>query len=514
MVWSPMKARSPAIPSTVDILFLLLVALVPLSTSRRLFGADGDIGRHLRVGEDILRGHSLFFEDHYSYTMQGQPFVPYEWLSEILFALAHRIGGLPAVAVLTGLVIAVTYSLVVVFLRRGGVDALLAFLIGTLSALLGSVHWLPRPHIFTSLGALLLLYLLERGRPSTLWLFVPLFVVWANLHGGFIYGLILIGVYLAGDLVEMVSCKKGIWLQRAKYHGAALVVSGLASFANPSGPRLFAHVTGYLGNRFLVDRTQEYMSPDFHELTGQLFLGVLILVVVVLALRTQRPSYPRLLLLAVNLAFALYSGRNIPLFAVTALPVFALDVDPQWRQLSVARRFRVAVANGELKSVPGVWASLGAIAMVLVGLNHGYIGGVPRLPSQFDASRFPVSAIERAREQGLEGRIFNQFAWGGYILYAWPEQKVFIDGQTDFYGEDLLRAYLQIAELQAGWRQALKDWDISLVIASSDAALIRELGREPGWNVWYRDGTATILQRSANGWQQALAAAPSPAALR
>jgi len=131
--------------STVDLLFLILAIGLPLARAKSMLSGDGDLGRHLRVGQDILQGGALFFADRYSWTMGGQPFVPYEWGSEVLVALANAAGGLPAVLVFTGLIIALTNALLVVFLRRSGVTPLLAFLTGVLAAVMGSVHWRARP---------------------------------------------------------------------------------------------------------------------------------------------------------------------------------------------------------------------------------------------------------------------------------------------------------------------------------------------------------------------------------
>jgi len=82
-------------------------------------------------------------------------------------------------------------------------------------------------------------------------------------------------------------------------------------------------------------------------------------------------------------------------------------------------------------------------------------------------------------------------------MYAWPEQRVFIGGQTGFYREELSRRYLQIVELQAGWREALRDLGVSIVLVPTDSVLARELSREPGWRVWYADETASVLLSEA-----------------
>src|SRR5205823_2470810 len=146
---------------------------------------------------------------------------------------------------------------------------------------------------------------------------------WANLHGGFLYGLVLIAAYLLGDLWELRQAWSSVddrrsWMARARYHLGALGLAVGSSLATPSGPALFAHVTGYLGDRLLVDVTNEYMSPDFHTPFGQFFLVALLFAVVALARSSIRLTWPRLLVVLVNVAFGLYAWRNIPLFAVTA----------------------------------------------------------------------------------------------------------------------------------------------------------------------------------------------------
>ena len=81
------------------------------------------------------------------------------------------------------------------------------------------------------------------------------------------------------------------------------------------------------------------------------------------------------------------------------------------------------------------------------------------------------------------------------MLYAWPDQRVFIDGQTDFYGEGLTREYAALAEAGAGWRRRLSGLGISLVLLPPGAPLARALGADREWEEWYRDGTAVVLRR-------------------
>jgi hypothetical protein len=469
--------------------------MVPLALGKGLLNSDGDLGRHLRVGEYILN-HGLLHRDIFSFTKLGQPFVGYEWLSEVGFAGVYRLGGLPAVSVACGLLVALTYAFLTRWLLARGIDPLLSYLTGILAAMLGSTHWLARPHLFTLLGTAILITLLERDeRGARPWIFLPLFALWANLHGGFLFGLVVMGIYIAGDLAEAwASMDPSAWRLRARTDGAALGMGVVGSFLTPYGLELPRHVLGWFRMTFVMDNTMEYLSPDFHTLTGKFVLAVLLLVVTGLTLSPRRPTYPRLFLVLATIGFALISQRNVPLLGLTALPVLALHLDSAWRGLKDLGGIRGTFARESPGRRNGPWAVAVTVPLLLVTISPSPLARRGLVPGYFDPATFPVAATEKARAAGLTGRIYNDFTWGGYLLFAWPEQKVFIDGQTDFYGEELTRTHISIQGLYPGWRDQLKKWDISLVIMPTGSSLVHELARDPAWRVWHCDRTATVLR--------------------
>lgn len=481
-------------PSLFDIIFGIWAIVIPVGFSGRLLSSDGDLARHLRLGELMLSRHAILRTDVFSFTAAGKPFLAFEWGSEAVYAAAERLGGLALVAVVAGLLLALTFALVARFMVRRGGDPFLAYLVSTAVAVLTAGHWLARPHLFTLLFVVLLLELLDRDRPAPVWLYALLFAVWANLHGGFSYGLILIGAYLAGDLLEAWQAPDPHpRLESARQRALALGVAVLATLANPHGIGLLAHVVSFFGQQDILRQTNEFLSPNFHTINGKVFLVMLLAVIGALALCPRRPGWARLLVILGNIAMALVSQRNIELFAITALPLAALHVDPEWRALPILARARSVFQREYRGAYSGLAAGLVAALLVGLGLAHGRVAGIQLIEDRFDPLAFPVAVAERGRQAGLSGPVFNQFIWGGWMMHDWPEMPVFIDGGTDHYGQVLFNEYLQVWNLEPGWRDVLDKWKIRWVLVDPNTPLAHELVREPGWGLWYCDSVGVML---------------------
>ena len=483
----------PSIPATV---FVGILAFVSFGFQEPLLNSDGDLARHLRHGEWMLQHRALITADPFSYTRAGQPFVGFEYGSQLLYTFAHRIGGLAGVTVLAALLIASAYALLARFMLRRGVEPFLAGTVLAAAMISGMGHWLARPHLVTMVAVPLLLELLMPTGRWRLWPFALLFAVWVNLHGGFVYGLVVIGMFLVAACGESVRARTSlIRSAEARRYGAALAIAAVAALANPWKFGVYRHIAAMFGDHYIIDHTGEFASPDFHDPASKLFLLVLLAVVAGGFLSRRRPAVITVLVVVAGTYFALVHQRNATLFGLTALPLVALHLDPEWRAVPFLRQLRAGFEAGSATANTAGWVACAAAAAILLGVTRGHIGGRQLIGNRFSPQRLPVAAVEAARSAHLSGRIFTDFSWGGYLLYAWPEQKVFIDGGTDFYGGDLMRDYAIIRAVRPGWWDLIKTWNISLMVVRPGAPIASELTREHGWTYWYCDKTAVVLLR-------------------
>ena len=493
--------RTFLIPSIPDLVFVGLVCLQVAAASLILLNRDGDLPRHIAVGKVMLESGGLVREDFFSHTASGQPFLAYEWLSQLIFATVYEFAGLDAVAVLAAVLIAFSYALVAGFLIRRGVAMDLVILTTSLAAVLGMTHWAARPHAFSFAASAILLRLLEPGPTRRLLMFVPLFAVWANLHPGFLFGLGILGVMMVGDLLEArwsAAEDRLAWWGAARYHGSALGLGGAATLLNPYGIGLHLHSLGHLGNAEMMRATAEFVSPDFHSPIGLVFLAVLLLVLAAVGLRRSRLEAPTLLVFLITVALSLRSWRYIALFGLVTLPLLALAFVKDWARCvpPALREAGGALAAGDRL------ARRGAVSLALTGILVWAVlpgEGQARqyIATEFDADVFPANAVKFARDNRVGGRLYNDYKWGGYLTLAWPEQRVFIDGLADFYGNRIFRDYLHVARLSPGWREVLDQWNIDTVLVPADSSVAHELAREAAWRELYRDQIATLLHRKS-----------------
>ena len=503
MKGEPTQWSAWLLPRLQDVLFIALFLAV-IGLGPRMLNIDGDLGRHLTIGENILTTRSIPTQDLFSHTMAGEALTPHEWLAQLVFAIAYRSGGLNGVVITCALLIASTFTILFKQCsQRSGMPLVgLSFVI--LAAAAASLHWLARPHLFTILFVVIWTGELEglrRGIHQRWWTFPLIMVVWVNVHGAFLAGFVIWGIYLIGLLGERWQRQgmrsRGLGdAQNLTLFGLAGASSLAASLINPVGWRLWETSLGFLRNRYLVGHTVEYMPPNFQSPSAWPFLLMILLSILLLGLSSTRRPLVEVLLLAGWTGMGLLSARNIPLYAVVAAPILAsalADWVRESRRLESVLHFddRMAGVDTRLKGI--LWPVL-VVSLVFV-VYSGRLGGdsiVAR--NSFSPQVFPVKAVDWMEAKQIEGRGFNYFPWGGYFLYrAWPEQRVFIDGQTDFYGESLTRQYETVLNLSDGWRQVLADYGVSWVLLPKDEQLVSALQAEDGWKVRYQDPTAVVL---------------------
>ncbi len=488
-----MSLRRLLVPSHSDWLFgALMVWLFVAGSGWQVLLADGDTGWHIRAGEYILDSGRVPRTDLFSFSKAGAPWCAWEWLSDVLFALAHRAAGLKGVVLLASVVIAACLTLLFRHMLDRGAGFFVALAVCLLAAGASGIHFLARPHIFTLLLMAVSLWALGRDRREprrAVWLLIPLTALWANLHAGFVALPASVGVLVAASVIERR------WDLARRY---ALLAGGcsVASLLNPYGFGLHLHVFEYLRSEWIQRAVDEFQSPRFRTESSAHFEILLFGGLLAVASLARRGRLGEALLVVGWAHAALVSVRNVPVFAVVASPILAAEASGWWSRWASSRPARSAAAILE-RIGAGVasgarYTSLWPVVLLVV------LAALPgHWPRDFPENKFPVRMVARHEWQIAGARVFTSDQWGDYLLYRFGRrQRVFIDGRSDFYGPEIGERYLRACYVRGNWRNTLDAAGIGVVLAPKEWPLADLLGGSAGWRLVDRDEQALLFERS------------------
>jgi hypothetical protein len=481
--------------------------------------ADPDFWWHLRTGQFIVETRTIPHADIFSFTNAGRPWVTHEWLSEVLMYALYALGSFPALILAFAAVIALTFACV--YARCPGRPYVAAFAL-LLAALAAAPTWGARPQMFSLLLTSIFLYVLDKRRnwSGTL---PPLMLLWVNLHSGYALGLVIIAVFLFGEIISDIQSRTILrpfaklragfcsgqaphasrstspLLPRAPAPQRALAGVVILSFAavllNPNGATMFVYPFETLTSPTMQAYIQEWFSPDFHQVEFQPFAWLLLGTLAALAFAGKRVSLTQTILLAGFGYAALRSARNIPIFAIIAAPVLAEQL---WRLVEARLASTIFVTNKRMTR--GMAILNWVVLLIIVAAGAARVAMVAANQNAVERAKYPAAAVDflqARRGEVTSPLMYNAYGWGGYLIWRlYPETRVFIDGRADVYGDAFIEnVYLKAYRGGIDWRAPLDQHNVRVVLVEPGAPLAVQLARDAAWKKAYEDGQAVIFDR-------------------
>jgi hypothetical protein len=468
-----------------------IAALVCVQAARGF--TDPDFWWHLKAGELIVTQHAVPRVDPFTFTYAGGPWIAHEWLAEALIYLLVRAGGYGLALVAFTLSPLAALLLVYRQCRAIGAPTRLALPLTSLTALMIAPYTTVRPQVlswlfFAALFAALAEF--RAGRIRRLWWLPGLFVLWANIHLSFDIGLALLGLFVTSSACERILLHRPVSLLQPLL---LLATSCPAACLNPYGPRLLLVPLQYLPlqQEVIVPlRLAEWLPPDFHQLVFAPLLAALLLLLTT-GIVPRRLDLWRLGLELATAALALLAVRYIPIFAVAFAPLAGVAICDRWPQPATSGLRRGSTAP---QAVHWLLLSL-LLAAAAAGMRPGPASQLRRIPSPSPV-QMPVQAVDFIEHQAPGARIFNQYDWGGYLIYRlWPGSRPFIDGRAEMFSPQILRDYVSIYNVQPGWERLLDQYGVTLVIVRKNSALAGALEVTPRWHLASSDQLADVYIR-------------------
>jgi hypothetical protein len=319
---------------------------------------------------------------------------------------------------------------------------------------------------------------------------IPAMVLWANLHGSFVFGLFLVAAFAAG---AVIFAKKD-QLTIAFRWTAFLVACGVAAMLAPFGPNGLLYAFEVTDMRFANSVIREWRSPNF-QILQPLELSLMLVAAAVLS-RGLKLSWLRIVLLLTLLHLALKHLRHADLLALLAPVLLARPVGEQWLNVSIHKPAASAFdAWGRRVALPASAAGIALTLAVLLGAswNTGR-SDLLRPPGHFA----PQAALNALQANGIPGRGLNGYDFGGYLIFSGI--PTFIDGRADLFGDPFLRRYVNALTLtgaDGGLTDLIKQHDIQWTLLPSGLPAVNLLDQLPGWQRLHTDPVAVVHIRTS-----------------
>jgi hypothetical protein len=468
-------------------------AFIFLLTSRPL--NDGDFWFHLKTGEYVMNTGLVPKQELFSFTAYGSPWIAHGWLAGVVFYAVYSKIGLYSLMFMFALL--ATVALWLVF-RRSHAHPLVRYF----GILLGTCVVLPnlgvRPRIFSLLFTSIFLTLLTDysadRKTRAIWWLVPLMVLWVNLHGGFIIGLLLIVLTLVGIILDAWSegRKKSTVLPSLRTLSLVLLGCLIAVAVNPYGIRMYALPLEVLRTPIFQEKVVDFLSPNFHEREMLPFSILALLTIAAFALSPKRVRPSQLLLFLATFYSSLQTQRNIMIFSLVAVPLFVEYFQSWLESTSLAKVF--PSSNTTLVSEPRRLV-LSVLLLLPIAAFAIPLKRVVYVPLKQETSDVPLKAVEFMKKQHITGNTVTvPNIWGGYLIWALPTNPVYIDGRNA-YPPDFVKEYVAITEGYRDWHAPFTRYGVQNAIVIKSSVMDRELSESSDWQKVYEDEMAVVFTK-------------------
>jgi hypothetical protein len=444
-----------------------------------------DLAYHLRAGEMILDTGRIPTTDTWTFTAAGSAWLNQQWGAQVILAAVDRFAGWTGLALLRAALVGLTFGLLFEACRRRGLDLRRAAWLTIAAFIVAAAALALRPQLFgmALLAMTLLLVTDRRTHPRRLWAMPLIVIVWANVHGSFFLGPVVLGLAWLEDVHEGVPNRHRLLFLAA--------ISAAAALVNPFGLAVWVYAVGLSTNPFVTSRISEWQPTSLRSIPGVLFFGSVAAVVVLIARRGRRVPWPTLATLGVFAAIGTYAIRGIawwPLGAAVALAGLLATEAPAAAE--VARGPVRAERTNRLNVV--VVGLIVALCIVLLpiwrpidrALNApaGVVGDAP--PGITAALRSIVRPGDR---------LLNPQSWGSWFEFTFPDVPVALDSRIEVFPVEVWDQLDRVRDGGDGWQELLAKWAVTIVVATHDEPELVTRLAAAGWHDVFHDDDGTIL---------------------
>lgn len=465
---------------TLSRLWLGLAVLLPVLASLIARLSSVDLAYQLRAGAEILDSGTIPSVDAWTFTMTGQPWIDQQWAAQVILRVVESVGGWVGLAVFRAALVGVIFGGVALIGVRRGLDVRTGAVLSLVAFAIAAPALALRPQLLgmVCFVAVLLLVVDRRRHPRWLW-FAPVIVaVWANLHGSFFLGPLVLGLAWVEDLHDRSPAAR-------QTLGIALV-SAAAACLTPSGPLVWVYAAGLSTNPAVTARITEWQPTSLRDVPGLLFFASVLAVIVLIARSGRRITWPMLAWLGAFFAIGAFAQRGVAWWPPAAVTVLAGSLIQPFATTGPADTPTIRRVNALL---------LGVLVLACV---LALPSGRPTVPGAIAPADLvapaPAGITATLRDLAAPGdRVFNPQLWGSWFEYALPDLLVAVDSRIEMFPAEVWARYESVAAGVGDWEGQLDQWGVSFVVTLAKDTAFADRLSAAGWHELYRDADGAVF---------------------
>lgn len=464
--------------------FLLIILLFILSFRAPI---DPDLGWHLRVGEYIYQNGQVPTDAIFNWSYQDYPFIDFNWLANLIMWLIYDNFGLLALTFLFSTILTFFFIWICIKLRFNNTPISYNIIAFIITFPVWFMFYGVRVQIFSWIFYSILLYSFWINKKVRK--FLPLlFLFWANVHGSFLFGIVM---YLLLMIIEFVVESKN--LESIKKSIIIFIFSLISTFITPYGLGIWKEVLSQQSISAPYNYIMEWHSPDFHSETGTFILILISLLLVVFYFSKPKKESIRYIIIFITLWLGLFSVRHLPFLLITITPL-------------LSQFFSGFIGNVTIKIKPifQYLSSLLVIAIIILIIPtfNSHIITSQSVENIGKTGQYPYKIVQYLKKHPalLKKRAINQYSLGGYLIWNFPEKKWFMDGRMAAWrikghkiNELAVLLESKVSAADPVGMKYVKDNHVELVIYDKNSTIIKVLKEKNDWHLLSKDGDYNLM---------------------
>lgn len=437
-----------------DVFFILFLLYIVIYHGRTMVNSDGDILWHIRQGEWYIENKTWYInKELFSHLFENREWPYLSWLGDVIFAFLYKYFGFKGLIIFVNFMIASSFYFIFRYLAKKKINIFVILFVILVAVHLPSKAWVVRNHIFSEIFIVIWFIIIERYYESKdkyyIWILPLINIIWVNIHASYLYGMVICAFFALGCLYDFVFLKEKDKLKKFITLSSLFWALFLTSLINPFNIRFYVYLFTSESLEYLKRVVGDFVSPEFNKIGAEKINFFIVFTVFIFLLNFKKKKIHYLIIMLYFLMTGLIHRRNMAVFGILMIFILPQMISLEFLNCKIKNILNNINNYFEQMEIKKVKFSIliNYIIALFIIIYVPFFSKILKNNSKLNEYVFPVKAMEYLKNNKPEGRGFNSYMYGGYLVWNfYPEKTNFCDTRGSIFLKEELEDYYKITE--------------------------------------------------------------------